>query len=181
MHSRSVGGFTLIEVLVAVIVLAVGILGAVGAQTVALRTRHQSALMSHGVQLASSFADRMRANPAAMREPDSANPYLHVRFDGAVPPPPAMCRAGAPCGSAGMANLDIHEFLHELHASFPAPRAAVCRDAAVWDAAVEGLAWECSGGAGDPIVVKVGWLTGEPDADAEALPVLAVVIGGNFT
>ena len=71
MRSRLVGGFTLIEVLVAVFVLAVGVMGAVAAQTVALRTRQESALMSHGVQLATSFADRMRANTAQMRLPPS--------------------------------------------------------------------------------------------------------------
>ena len=80
MRSRLVGGFTLIEVLVAVFVLAVGVLGAVAAQTVALRTRQESALMSRGVQLATSFADRMRANTAQMRLPDGANPYLQLQL-----------------------------------------------------------------------------------------------------
>lgn len=182
MRLRSVGGFTLIEVLVAVLVLAVGVMGAVAAQGVALRTRQQSALMSHGVQLASSLADRMRANTALMRAPDASNPYLQLRHDGTVPSPPAqLCHAGSPCDSLALSHHDIHEFRRELHAAFPGARAAVCRDAAPWDAAARRLAWECSGGAADPVVIKLGWRTGEPGADAGTRPVLAIVVGADFT
>jgi type IV pilus assembly protein PilV len=157
-------------------------MGAVAAQTVALRTRQQSALLSHGVQLASSLADRMRANAALMRAPDAANPYLRLRHAGAAPPPPAQpCHTGTPCDSLGLAGHDIHEFRRELHTAFPGSRAAVCRDAAPWDTARKRFAWECSGGAADPVVIKLGWRTGDPGADAEARPVLAIVVGADFT
>jgi type IV pilus assembly protein PilV len=67
LYPRVKSGFTLLEVMVALLVLSVGILGAAGAQVVSLRTRHGSALLSNGVQLASSLADRMRANSAQMQ------------------------------------------------------------------------------------------------------------------
>lgn len=185
MRSRFVSGFTLIEVLVAVFVLAVGVLGAVAAQTVALRTRHDSALMSHGVQLASSFADRMRANTAQMRVPDGANPYLQIRYDavGDGPPgsPPQPCYAGAACDSAAMASFDIHELQRELHAAFPAARVSVCRDALMWSDEEDGLSWECSGAASDPIVIKVGWRL-RPSNDgamSAGTPVVAIVVSGD--
>lgn len=185
MRSRIVGGFTLIEVLVAVFVLAVGVMGAVAAQTVALRTRQQSALMSHGVQLASAFADRMRANVAQMRAPDAANPYLGLRYDGASEGPPGrparMCHAGAACTSAELAGFDIYELQHELHAAFPGGRAAVCRDAVMWDEARRSLAWACSGAAADPVVVKLGWrLRAGDDGEREAPPLVAIVVAGGF-
>lgn len=181
MHAR---GFTLIEVLVAVFVLAVGVLGAVAAQTVALRTRHDSALMSRGVQLATSFADRMRANTTQMRVPDNANPYLRVAYDaashGAPEAPPLLCHAGAACNSEAMAAFDIFELQRELHMGFPAARAAVCRDALVWSEAAASLAWDCTGAASDPVVIKIGWRRHPlaDGADAVPAPVVAIIVPG---
>lgn len=185
MHSRFVSGFTLIEVLVAVFVLAVGVMGAVAAQTVALRTRHESALMSHGVQLATSFADRMRANTAQMRMPDDANPYLQVDYDGARDGAPAStaqpCHDGAPCSSDAMASFDIDELRRELHAAFPAPRILVCRDAVMWSEEDDALTWDCSGGAADPVVIKLGWRP-RPASDgtqAAHVPIVAILVSGD--
>jgi type IV pilus assembly protein PilV len=179
-RSRLVGGFTLIEVLVAVFVLAVGVLGAVAAQTVALRTRHESALMSRGVQLATSFADRMRANTAQMRMPDGANPYLQLRYAAATdgsPEASSHCQAGSPCASEAMAGFDIYELQQELHASFPAGRVTVCRDAVMWNEGAGSLSWDCTGGATDPIVIKLGWRV----QSAGAPPLVAIVVPGDPT
>lgn len=184
MHSRFVSGFTLIEVLVAVFVLAVGVMGVVAAQTVALRTRHESALMSHGVQLATSFADRMRANTTQMRAPDNANPYLRIDYDGAThgaPDAPAQpCHDGAPCDSGAMASFDIYELERELHAAFPAPRVVVCRDAVMWSEEDDSLAWDCTGGAADPVVIKLGWRPRPASDGTEAahVPIVAILVSG---
>lgn len=185
MRSRSVSGFTLIEVLVAALVLAVGVMGALAAQTVALRTRQESALMSLGVQLASSFADRMRANTAQMRVPDDANPYLQIRYDAHSDGPPASpsqpCHSGAVCDSAAMASFDIYELHRELHAGFPAARVSVCRDAVMWNDAEGGMSWDCSGAASDPVVIKLGWRP-RPARDGGAsasVPIVAIVVSGD--
>lgn len=55
-------GFTLIEVLVAVIVLSIGLLGLAGLQATGLRYNHSAYLRSQASQLAYDIADRMRAN-----------------------------------------------------------------------------------------------------------------------
>lgn len=185
MRSRSVSGFTLIEVLVAVFVLAAGVMGALAAQTVALRTRQESALMSRGVQLASAFADRMRANTAQMRVPDDANPYLQIRYDAASDGPPDSpsqpCHSGAACDSAAMASFDIYELHRELHSSFPAARVSVCRDAVMWDEADDSLSWDCSGAASDPVVIKLGWRL-RPSSDGvelESAPIVAIIVSGD--
>ncbi|UOD27992.1 type IV pilus modification protein PilV [Massilia violaceinigra] len=179
------GGFTLIEVLVAVLLLAVGILGALGTQVAALRTRHESNLMSRGVHLASSLAERMRANAAQMRLSDAINPYLQLRYqagEGAPPPAPADCYGAGRCDSAQLARFDIADTLAALHAGFPGGRIAVCRDAVVWDDADRALAWECAGAAGAPVVIKLGWQgrrgqrAGAGSA-APSAPALAVMLG----
>lgn len=186
MRCAVVGGFTLIEVLVAVFVLAIGIVGAAGTQLAALRTRQQSALMSDAVQLASGLADSMRANVAQMRGGGEANPYLQARYDaaadGAPPPASPMCHANANCGSAQLANFDIYELKQALYAGFPGGRVVVCRDAQLWDASRAALAWACAGTAGAPVVIKLGWRGKRHDGAAaldgamEFAPSVAIVV-----
>ena len=134
--------------------------------------------MSRGVQLATSFADRMRANTAQMRLPDGANPYLQLRYaavtDGAPEPSPS-CHAGAPCDSVAMASFDIDELRHELHAAFPAGRVAVCRDAVMWDDEAGSLSWDCTGAISDPVVIKLGWRV----RSAGGPPMVAIVVPGD--
>ncbi len=178
---RSAGGFTLIEVLAAVFVLAIGILGACATQLVALRTRHQSGLMSAGVQLAGSLADSMRANLGQMRADDSANPYLQLRYDAATdgaPAPASACLPGAGCTGAQLAEAELGQLRHALHAGFPGGRVAVCRDSAPWDAARGALRWECGGGSAAPIVIKLGWRGMEPDGAGDFAPAVAIALSG---
>ncbi|MES3020718.1 MAG: type IV pilus modification protein PilV [Pseudomonadota bacterium] len=158
---RPAGGFTLLEVLIAVLVLAIGVVGASGAHITAMRTRHESALMSEAVQLAGGLAERMRANPAQMRLADGANPYARLQYDAQAegPPkaPPAMCFGRANCGSADLAQFDLHELKQSVHARFPGGRVLVCRDGTQWDAGAGALTWACGGGGAAPLVIKLGW------------------------
>ena len=55
-------GFTLIEILIAVVVLAVGLLGLAGLQATSLRNNQSAYNRSQATQLAYDLADRMRAN-----------------------------------------------------------------------------------------------------------------------
>lgn len=180
MRWRSLGGFTLVEVLAALFVLAVGIVGASATQLAALRTRHHATLMSEGVRLAAGLADRMRANPVAMASADSINPYLQLRYDAAIddlPAPAAACYGAADCSPSQMAEFDLYETAEALRARFPSGRIVVCRDAALWDAAADALAWGCAYSAGAPIVVKLGWRGNQANpAQAAAAPSVAMVV-----
>lgn len=155
------GGFTLVEVLVAVFVLAVGVLGAAATQLAAAHTRHQSRLMSNGVQLASALADSMRANLAVMRAGDLDNPYLQLRYDaardGAPPATGQQCHQGAACSALQLADAELYQVKQSLFAGFPGGRVLVCRDSVVWDAGRGALGWACGGAAQAPIVIKLGW------------------------
>ena len=175
-------GFTLIEVLVAVFVFTVGILGAGAAQLVALQTRHTTALLSSGVRLAGSLADRMRANSLQMHAADSLNPYLQLRYDaadGAPQPPPVLCFAGSNCSSAQMAAFDLFEIRQAAHAGFPGARLVVCRDSAVWADGPRALTWECTGGSAAPVVIKLGWRGRQADEVGFA-PSVAIAVAGTF-
>jgi type IV pilus assembly protein PilV len=57
------GGFTLVEVLVAVLVLAVGLLGLAGLQLASMKSNHSAYRRSQATIAAYDLLDRMRANP----------------------------------------------------------------------------------------------------------------------
>ena len=59
-------GFTLLEVLIAIVVLSVGLLGLAGLQATGLRNNHQATLLTSATLQAYDMADRMRANKAAI-------------------------------------------------------------------------------------------------------------------
>ena len=59
---RREGGFTLIEVLVAVLILSIGLLGLAALQTTSLRSNHRSLLRSQATLLSYEIVGRMRAN-----------------------------------------------------------------------------------------------------------------------
>jgi len=151
-------GFTLAEVLVALFVLAVGIVGAGATQLSAERTRQQSALMSEAAQLAASLSARMQVNPALASLPDGANPYLALSYDAASGPPVAGVSCfDAACTPAQLAEFDLHEIRQAVHAQFPRGRIAVCRDSSPWDSADGRPRWSCDGNADALPVVKLGW------------------------
>jgi type IV pilus assembly protein PilV len=65
MSSRAVSGFTLIEVLVALVVMSVGMLGIAGLYVTSMQAGRTSLFHHHAVTLAGDVADRIRANPRA--------------------------------------------------------------------------------------------------------------------
>ena len=187
-RARLFDGFTLIEVLVALFVLAVGVLGALATQLAALHTRHQSRLMSNAVQLASTLADNMRANLGAMRAGDINNPYLQLRYDAGSDGAPRgggqQCHQGAACSAVQLADADLFHVKQSLYRDFPGGRVVVCRDSAVWDGARGALGWACGGAAQAPIVIKLGWRGKQADGSeardgaGEFAPSVAIALPG---
>ena len=178
-HSRAhLLGFTLVETLVAMFVLALGVVGAAATQVSSARLREQAALESEAVQLAASLGARMRVNVHQMALPDAANPYLNFEYDaadGEPVAPPQQCFGPADCDPAGMAAFDLYDTARIVHGAFPGGRIAVCRD--------DGGAtsnWSCVGGSVAPVVVKLGWRTrgrgGGPAPDAT--PFVTMVVAG---
>jgi type IV pilus assembly protein PilV len=169
---RARAGFTLVEVLVALFVVALGIAGVAGVQARALRSGREAARIADGAQLAAALAERMHANPVAMALADAANPYLHLDFDAATggPPTAAPCFGEGACDSAALAQFDLGEVTSALAARFPGGRLLVCRDAAA------SSSWTCDGEPHAPIVIKLGW---REHGEAAAQPgVLLPVAGG---
>jgi len=65
--SKQERGFSLLEVLIALLVLSVGLLGIAGLQTVSLRFNHQSYERTQATVLISEIFEKIAANPVAAR------------------------------------------------------------------------------------------------------------------
>lgn len=161
-------GFTLIEVMISVFILALGVIGAAGLQLTALRTSQQSAFQTIALELAAEMADKMRANDPQMRAAD--NPYAKLNYssdaDAEPTPPSTFCYgANANCSSAALAEFDIYEWERRIKAGLPGGRVTICRDASPWDARTGSFTWSCQGAASNSaaLVIKIGWRGKNPD------------------
>lgn len=72
--ARSAAGFTLVEVLVALLLLSVGLLGLAALQLESLRASRTALLRTQAVLLATDMADRLRANRHPADAYDCAGP-----------------------------------------------------------------------------------------------------------
>lgn len=89
-------GFSMIELLVAVLVMGIGVLGITGLQLVSLQNNRGALLRGEAVQLSYDILDRIRANPGAN--------YDGLAM-GAAPAAPTDCNANT-CTEAQMAVFD---------------------------------------------------------------------------
>ncbi|MEN8206691.1 MAG: type IV pilus modification protein PilV [Pseudomonadota bacterium] len=79
-HIQRQQGFTLLEVLIALLILSIGLLGLAALQTTSLRSNQMASMRTTATQMAYDISDRMRANPAGV----AAGEYLLA--GGATPP-----------------------------------------------------------------------------------------------
>jgi len=99
-------GFSLIEVMVALVVLAVGMLGIAGLYVTSLRSGGGAIYRMQAVNLASDLADRIRANAGA-----------NVAYAGAAADNNCYGAAGVPaslCAPAAMAATDLFVWQAQL-------------------------------------------------------------------
>lgn len=159
-------GFSLVEVLISVFVLAVGVIGVAGMQLAAMRTSQQSSFQTTAVELAAEIADKMRANDRQMKLADGGNPFLSVDYQsvsGAPQSAAATCYShNANCSAEELAAFDIYEWEKRLVAALPTSRAKICRDGRPWDSSVKSLSWDCDSSSSS-IVIKIGWQDRNPD------------------
>jgi type IV pilus assembly protein PilV len=99
------GGFSLIEVLVAMLVLSIGVLGVAGMQVTALKNLQSSSSFGVAAMLANDMADRMWINQAQAL----ANAYNHT----AAASTPAYC-VDAACSNADLAEFDVAEWQQQI-------------------------------------------------------------------
>lgn len=135
-RTRSGGcGFTLIEVLVALFVLAVGMLALAALQGRSLRDSTTAQLRGTALMLAYDLSDRMRANPTGV----NAGSYGRSSTNAITTPSPPNPRcvttsntfATSSCTPVQMAAEDLYQWLSALgqgRNGLPDPRATIVQD-----------------------------------------------------
>jgi type IV pilus assembly protein PilV len=118
-RDNSQDGFTLLEVLIAIVVLALGLLGLAGLQAASLRNNHSAYLRSQATLLAYDMADRMRANPEAAKNGD---------YNTAAPANNAQCSTMDGCTFTQMAQRDKFEWAAAVATAMPSGQAIICLD-----------------------------------------------------
>ena len=102
-------GFTLIESLIALVVLSIGLLGAAATLLGSLGAHADALRRSTALELVRDVADRIRANAGARSAYDTS----------VAAPAGPECRADSPCDGAARAALDRAHFYTAAHVAFP--------------------------------------------------------------
>lgn len=131
-------GVSLIEVLVAIVVFSVGLLGLALMQIKGAQFTKQAGSRSQVIVETRNLVDAMRANPEAAAAPRAAtNPTTPTAtecpycFDGSQPPTASSCTTS--CTKQQLAQNDLARWYKRLKASAPGPTAGVLASV-TWDA-----------------------------------------------
>lgn len=115
-------GFTLIEVLIATLVLAVGLLGLAGLQAASIKNNLSAYNRSQATQLAYDMADRMRSNKNGSINPATGNVITTSTYLTVAPTAAAVqtsCATVTGCTVAQMAQNDLFQWNAALTGTLP--------------------------------------------------------------
>ena len=115
-------GFTLMEVLIALLILSIGLLGLASLQTNGLRSNQMASMRTTATQLANDIADRMRANPTGV----DAQRYVIATSDADPVIPVGETCEGTTCTSTQMATYDLAQWRGAVRA-LPGGTSAIVR------------------------------------------------------
>jgi len=143
---RSQAGYVLLEALVAVVIAAVGFIGAARLQTFGLAMNNSAQVRQKAILLGYQMADRIRANQAGV----AAHAY-----DSPVAGATACLADASGCTPVQLAGADMAEWKTEIAAQLPAGVGVVCIDSTPDDGT--SAAPQCDG-LGTLIAIKLWWV-----------------------
>lgn len=105
-------GFALTELLIAVVLLAIGLLGNVALLVAGLQAERDAANLATAATLAADLGERIRAN-------QDAGLAYEINPDAAAPPSPPICALAAPFAADARAACDLAEWQQEVTDALP--------------------------------------------------------------
>ena len=163
-------GFSLVEVLVAIVVLSFGLLGMVGMQAFALQSNREARLQGQAAVLARELAEMMRGNKVVGSDPSSTNNFYLGTFTvgnlsmGSNASYCSGANALTPCATpADVAKAEMTDWLNRVNTELPGAQVTICFDGAPYDS--NGMPqWTCTPTGADEIaVIKIGWTRASTD------------------
>lgn len=145
MNCKAQAGVTLIEVLISLLILAIGLLGMAGLQTVSLRSTQSAYLRTQASIASTDIVERVRANLQGIE----ASSYDNIDGEATV-----ACNTAAGCNFLELAANDIEEWSVALAADFPTGSGMVCADSSPEDGTP---ALPACDGVGVLYAVKIWW------------------------
>lgn len=140
-------GITLIEVLIAVVITAIGLLGVARMQTISVRFNHSAYLRSQAASLADDVIERMRVNTDAA----IAGNY-NIQLANATPVSANCIGAAANCNPVQLATFDVRLWLLMAQNVLPAGDGAINVDTTVTPPTVTvTVRWDDSKGEAPPV------------------------------
>lgn len=110
------------------VVLAIGLLGLAGLQTVSLRNNQSAYFRSQATQLAYDMADKIRANYADSKNLASST-YITIALADATNQ--SDCKqVSSSCSTVNMAENDLYQWRQDLNNALPTYTASITVDAA---------------------------------------------------
>lgn len=141
---RAQGGYALLEALIAVLVAAVGFVGAARMQTLGLAMSNSTQARQKATLLAYQMADRIRANQAGV------NARAYDR-----PSAGSTSCLSSGCTPAALAAADVAQWNADIAAQLPQGSGVVCLDGTPDDGSA--ISPQCDG-TGNVIAVKLWWV-----------------------
>ncbi len=140
-------GFSLIEVLVSILVVAIAVLAMGGLQLGSLRATGGSMLRTIATQQAYDIADRARANMPAYRAGTYASTGAGTNH--------AACFSAAGCTPQEQAEMDVYLWNQTNASVLPSGQGVICIDSTPNDGTPGAPA--CDNVAGANLAVKIWW------------------------
>ena len=112
-------GFTLIEVLIAMVIMAIGLLGLAGLQASSLKQNQSAYYRTQAMQLAYDLADRMRSNVVESKK-YTASKYITVQ-----PASADKNKCTSNCNPAQLAERDLGEWNDAVTNNLPGAQGTI--------------------------------------------------------
>lgn len=122
-------GFSLIEVLVALLVLSIGLLGLAALQVTGIRFNHQSYQRTQATVLIYEIVDRMRANPQALGS--------YVIAIGAGTPTAATNCDTASCSITDLATYDLNRWRTAINTAIGSQASSIQQNGALFTITIQ--------------------------------------------
>lgn len=149
-HFRRQSGFTMLEVLISMVIVAFGLLGVAGLQAFALKNNQSASFRSAAAVLASDIVDRIKANVQGSITGDYNAPTTSSGTE------VTSCLTAIGCTTGQLATHDLFEWQQRVALGLPGGIGVVCLDSTPHDG-VTAAAPECDGVGETNYAVKIWW------------------------